>query len=231
MAAPTAALIFMHGSGDNGQGVKAWLDSVSRGEFSRRLQDAKIKLVCPDSPVIPYTLAGGMRQSVWFNRVAMKYEAPEDKEGITRSIAQIDAEIDKLIASGIPVNRIGVGGMSMGGCMALHVGYGAGKHAGSLGMVAALSTFLPEDSSLDSQAFDRFGEGKSPAPPLFQAHGSADAMISPQWAHSTRSRLEVAGVPAPPEVAMYPGVGHDMCHAELEELRTFVIKNLGSSES
>lgn len=37
---------------------------------------------------------------------------------------------DKLVEEGIPLSKIGVAGMSMGACLALHVGYGMGRHAG-----------------------------------------------------------------------------------------------------
>merc|ERR1719265_2395966 len=111
-----------------------------------------------------------MPQAVWFDRVAMAYEAPEDKEGVARSVEQVDAEIDKLVAAGIPLNRIGVGGMSMGGCLALHVAYGSGRHAGALGMVASFSTFLAQDSGLDAAAC-RFQADAVSAPPLLMSHG------------------------------------------------------------
>jgi phospholipase/carboxylesterase len=134
-------------------------------------------------------------QTVWFDRQAMSYSAPEDKAGVARSVEQIDREIDKLVAANIPLNRIAVAGFSMGGCLALHVGYGSGRYAGKLAAVAALSTFLAEDSGLIAAAEKRIQEAASGAtePPLFMAHGEADPMVNPQWAAQTRQRLANIG--------------------------------------
>lgn len=169
-----AAVIFLHGSGDTGPGVQAWLHHVSEGLFEEGLRKAGISLRFPTAPRVPYSLNGGMPQTVWFDRVAMAYEAPEDVEGLTRTVELVDKEIDKLIESGIPVSKIGVAGMSMGGCLALHVGYGMGRHAGKLGIIASLSTFLPKNSCLDAQA-----SCLKSSPPLFMAHGREDGFVDP----------------------------------------------------
>merc|ERR1712187_523834 len=129
-----------------------------------------------------------------------KYEAPEDVEGVARSVQQIDKEIDKLVDKGVPLNRIGVAGMSMGGCLAMHVALGSGRYAGRLGAVASLSSFLPEDSSLDALATARHKDSEGGGVPLFMAHGGSDPMIPPVWAEATRRRLECARVQVPPEV-------------------------------
>merc|ERR1712217_993441 len=103
----------------------------------------------------------------------------------------------------------------MGGCLAMHVALGAGRHAGGLGAVASLSSFLPEDSGLDGVAQARHKDSGGNVP-LFMAHGLSDPMIAPAWAEATRKRLEVAGVQVPNEVMLFEGLGHDMCAAELK---------------
>eukprot|EP00440_Ansanella_granifera_P011182 gb/GFBE01012130.1/.p1 GENE.gb/GFBE01012130.1/~~gb/GFBE01012130.1/.p1 ORF type:complete len:229 (+),score=43.87 gb/GFBE01012130.1/:1-687(+) len=226
MAAPTAGLVFMHGSGDSGAGVREWLDHASGGFFERKLSAAGVKCVYPSARPRPYTLNGGFPQAVWFDRVAMAYDAPEDKEGVRQSMSQVEEDIDGLVKAGIPLERIAVAGMSMGGCMALHVAY-RGKHAGKLAAAASLSTFLPKDSELDEAAKHIFqGSGALRPAPLFMAHGTADGMINPAWARSTRDRLQGAGVAAPSEVVMFEGLGHDMCQEELAQLADFLIRHL-----
>eukprot|EP00747_Dinoflagellata_sp_TGD_P090347 gnl/TRDRNA2_/TRDRNA2_164675_c0_seq3.p1 gnl/TRDRNA2_/TRDRNA2_164675_c0~~gnl/TRDRNA2_/TRDRNA2_164675_c0_seq3.p1 ORF type:complete len:177 (-),score=21.63 gnl/TRDRNA2_/TRDRNA2_164675_c0_seq3:214-669(-) len=122
------ALIVLCGSGDCGQGIREWFHHESDGDFEKKLRAAGVEqFVYPDPPVVPYTLAGGRLQGVWFDRQAMSYQAPEDSEGIKRSVEQVDKEIDKLVAAGISPSRIGIVGNSMGGCLALHVGYGSGR--------------------------------------------------------------------------------------------------------
>jgi len=130
----------------------------------------------PDAPEVPYTLCEGLPQTVWFDRKANSLDDPEDVAGVERSVAQIDEEIDQICADGIPVNRICVCGMSMGGALALHVAYGSGRHAGRLGAAGCLSGFLPADSGLDAIAAARFSSKAErqgdetdamQAPPLF----------------------------------------------------------------
>eukprot|EP00435_Cladocopium_sp_Y103_P051211 s453_g15.t2 len=207
MPKASAALIFLHGSGDTGPGVQAWLNDVSDRAFEAELKAKGIEVHFPTAPSVPYSLIGGMPQTVWFDRVAMAYDAPED---------------DRLIESGIAVSKIGVAGMSMGGCLALHVGYGMGRHAGKLGMVASLSTFLPKESCLDSSA--------TKGAPLFMAHGGSpqttfwtflQGMILLPWAQATHKRLLAAGVAAE-ELRVFPGVQHALCGEEVNELQTFV---------
>jgi len=70
--------------------------------FEQVLRSAGICTIYPSAPVVPYTVAGGRLQSVWFDRTAISYEAPEDKAGIARSVEQVDAEIDKLVVENYP---------------------------------------------------------------------------------------------------------------------------------
>jgi len=218
-----AALVFLHGSGDSGAGVRSWLERASGGAFEIRLQTAGISAVFPNAPVVPYKLCGGSPQAVWFDREEMSYEDPEDRVGVERSVALVDAEIDVLVASGVPVSRICVGGLSMGGALALHVAYGSGRHAGELAGAACLSGFLPVDSCLDTIAATRFATQGVRPPPLFMAHGGADIIVRLSWAKQTRTRLLAVGVPIPEDLQMYPQIGHDLCDWEVEDLADFVI--------
>merc|ERR1740129_699857 len=165
---PRGALIVLCGSGDTGDGIRDWLHAESDGNFEKQLQAVGIEhFVYPNPPVVPYTLAGGRLQGVWFDRKAMAYEAPEDISGIVCSVEQVDAQIDKLVAKGIPPGRIGIVGNSMGGCLSLHVAYGSGRYSGQLGAVACERSFLAEDSVLDEAAAARFkASGAKPSPPL-----------------------------------------------------------------
>ncbi|CAJ1429958.1 unnamed protein product [Effrenium voratum] len=220
---PKAALIFLHGSGDTGEGVQEWLSCVSRGAFEAELGRGGVALQCPTAPMVPYSLNGGRPQRVWFDRVAMAYDAPEDEAGLKRSVELVDKEIDKLKALGLPSSKIGVAGMSMGGCLALHVGYGMGRHAGTLGLVASLSTFLPKDSCLDALV------ARSLSAPLFMAHGRDDCMIQLPWAEATYKRLQSAGIAAK-ELLIFPGVQHELCAEEVKQLQDFVLQNLSGAK-
>ena len=75
-----AAVIFCHGSGDTGPGVREYLAAVGNPES--RLREAGIELHCPSARPIPYRLAGGQRSSVWFDRYELEPSAPEHVESV-----------------------------------------------------------------------------------------------------------------------------------------------------
>merc|ERR1711879_517215 len=144
-----------------------------------------------------------------------------------RSVEQIDAIIDGLVAEGISLNRIGVAGFSMGACVALHVGFGLGRYAGRVGMVGSMSTFVAAHSTLDEAAAARFKSPDAvPSPPLFMSHGGNDPMIQLDWARKTHQRLELAGVRVPAEIMVFPGVFHELCAPGLRKFLEFTRNNL-----
>lgn len=53
--------------------------------------------------------------------------------------------IDKEVSEGIPINRIAVGGFSMGGCLALHLAY---RFRRSMAGCIAMSAFLNNGSAV-----------------------------------------------------------------------------------
>mmetsp|Transcript_58968 Transcript_58968/g.172613 ORF Transcript_58968/g.172613 Transcript_58968/m.172613 type:complete len:234 (+) Transcript_58968:72-773(+) len=223
--APRGALIFLHGSGGSGAEVRQWLDVAGKGKLEKQLAEAGVSLIFPDAPVVAYTLCEGELTAVWFDRKEMSYDDPEDTMGVERSVLQIDSEIDRLVDAGVSLDHIYVGGMSMGGCLALHVAYGRGKYAGQLAGAICFSGFLPADSCLDALAAARFkGPGAVPAPPLLMAHGGCDLLVNLSWAKRTRTRLLDAGVPIPEDLTMFPHIGHDICEWEIDDLVEFIIK-------
>lgn len=60
---------------------------------------------------------------MWFDRAAISNEVSENVKSIDSMCQNISELIDKEVFNGIPLNRIIVGGFSMGGCLALHVAY------------------------------------------------------------------------------------------------------------
>eukprot|EP00747_Dinoflagellata_sp_TGD_P041514 gnl/TRDRNA2_/TRDRNA2_141522_c1_seq2.p1 gnl/TRDRNA2_/TRDRNA2_141522_c1~~gnl/TRDRNA2_/TRDRNA2_141522_c1_seq2.p1 ORF type:complete len:266 (-),score=24.99 gnl/TRDRNA2_/TRDRNA2_141522_c1_seq2:180-977(-) len=102
----SAGLVVLHGATYSGETFLALLQSLSAGDFSQDMRRHGITVVVPSSPCVPYTLFKDKPTEVWFDRVAMKYEAPEDRLGVQRSLDQIDGEISKLVSFGIPPERI-----------------------------------------------------------------------------------------------------------------------------
>ena len=79
-AAPTctpSAVIFLHGSGDTGEGLQRGL---ANSRFTATMKAAGVRLVFPSATPRPYQLAGGNTMSIWFDRTGLPPEAPEHAE-------------------------------------------------------------------------------------------------------------------------------------------------------
>lgn len=84
------AVIFFHGSGDTGRGVREWLNSASGGKFERALSDLGLgPVVYPTAQERRYTLAGGAPSTVWFDRERLSPESRQDRAGVLRSLRQV----------------------------------------------------------------------------------------------------------------------------------------------
>lgn len=75
--------------------------------------------------------------------------------------------IQREVNSGIPPNRIVVGGFSMGGCLAMHTGYHLNQN---LAGVFALSAFL-NNNSIVYESLDSAKKSSSELPKLKMFHG------------------------------------------------------------
>ena len=107
-----AALIFLHGSGDTGEGVRAWLSQLG---FVAECERAGLSVETPSATPRPYKLAGGRVMSVWYDRNGLLPTAEEHLASVEASCAELENIVSKLVVSGTPAERIVIGGFSMGG--------------------------------------------------------------------------------------------------------------------
>lgn len=70
---------------------------------------------------------------------------PEVKHSVDLMCEKASHLIDKEVAEGIPLNRIAVGGFSMGGCLAMHLAY---RYQRSIAGCLAMSAFLNDESAV-----------------------------------------------------------------------------------
>ena len=216
------ALIFLHGLGDSPSGwshLQFMLPSMKP-----RLKE--ITYVFPPAPTIGITINGGMEMPGWFDL----YDWPigvgskDDKEGLLRAVAQIEAAVEKLQSEkGIPPSKIVVGGFSQGGAIALLTAYrrkeGQEAFAGCAGLSAWLT--LPEELKVSETAKKT---------PLFWGHGKFDdKVLFPQQAFGVE-KLKSQGVDV---IDKSYNMGHSSDPNEMEYLAEFVDKALfgGSAKS
>ncbi|CAM9364137.1 unnamed protein product [Ectocarpus sp. 6 AP-2014] len=189
------AVIFLHGSGDTGRGVRDWLSSASGGKFDRAIAELGLgEVVYPTAPERRYTLAGGAPSTVWFDRERLSPGSRQDRAGVLRSLRQVEDEVRKLEDAGVPRSGVFVGGFSMGGCLALEA-LGAEGLAGRLAGVFSHASFLSDDSAVfEVTAGGSAAQSSRPAPtPVYVTHGAADGMVKVAWGRATAEKLKAKG--------------------------------------
>lgn len=86
------------------------------------IRPSHMKVICPTAKTMPVTLNSGFQMPSWFDLKSLEISGDEDTEGIKKAAANVHAMIQSEIQSGIPSNRIIVGGFSQGGALALYAG-------------------------------------------------------------------------------------------------------------
>jgi len=246
---PNGVIIFCHGSGDTGVGVKSYVESVAPSHSLELLHQAGIELVYPSATIRPYRLAGGYPSSVWFDRIGgMEPTHPEDTESVLSSTTQLNTIIDALIKEqGLEPHKIAIGGFSMGGGIALQTV--VRRTVPSLGAVFTLSSYLCNDSQVyklleqtnnnneqqscqttdETTRTNNHNNNCLRGTPLFMAHGTADDFVSLEWGKGTFRRLEQLGVSKIQPFIGIPYAGHEMTSQELEQLFEFLVHELTNS--
>ncbi|XP_028836671.1 lysophospholipase-like protein 1 [Denticeps clupeoides] len=207
----TASLVFLHGSGDTGQGLRAWIQATLHLAFPH------IRVVYPTAPARPYTPMKGALSHVWFDRYKISQDSPEHLESIEAMCTTLGSVVQDEVHAGIPKSRIIVGGFSMGGAMALHLAYRCHPEVAG---VFALSSFLNKDSIV-YQAVENKGVH---LPELFQCHGTADQLVFHEWGEQTSMLLRKAGMKV--TFQSIPGLNHELSTTEIELLRSWILSKL-----
>lgn len=104
IAKHTASIIFLHGLGDTGYG---WAPMMR--ELAPKLPF--MKFILPHAPRRPVTLNGGMLMPAWYDIYSLdETEKREDIKGLEESATTIIDLVKSEEASGIPIQRIFIGG-------------------------------------------------------------------------------------------------------------------------
>ncbi len=176
---PDAAVIWLHGLGDDGTG---WSQVVGSLGLPSALA---VRFLFPHAPVMPVTINNGMAMRAWYDIREADLNSRADLAGVRQSQAHVEALIAHEVQRGIAPRRIVLAGFSQGGAIALYTGL---RHPERLAGIVALSTYLIDAPHLAAQA--------SPANrdiPIFMAHGKQDQVVLFTWAELSRRALTDAG--------------------------------------
>jgi phospholipase/carboxylesterase len=178
---PDAAVIWMHGLGDDGRG---WSEVVP---MLRLPGDLRVRFLFPHAPVMPVTINNGMSMRAWYDIRQANFNERADLDGVRRSQALVGALQAREIARGVPAARTVLAGFSQGGAIALYAGI---RNAERLAGIVGLSTYLigTEHAVAEASAANR-------DVPIFMAHGTHDPVIQYAWAEHSRDVLRAGGWP------------------------------------
>lgn len=182
----SASVIFFHGSGDTGPNLMEWV----RFLLGHDLDFAHIKIIYPTAPTQKYTPLNGHLSTVWFDRRSVNIAAQESRKSMSECYNIVQRLIQNEVDNGIPLNRIIVGGFSMGGALALHTGYHLNTN---LAGVFAHSSFLNRQSVVYESLINRKVPNDT-LPELYMFHGERDTLVPLEWGRETWQSLEKLGV-------------------------------------
>jgi phospholipase/carboxylesterase len=203
--APRAAVLLMHGLGDEG---RSFVPLVQ--ELAPALEPVgAVRFVFPNAPEMPVTINGGYRMPAWYDILGPG--GPEDEAGLRRSQAAIESLIATEVARGIPASRVVLAGFSQGCAMALLTGL---RQAERLAGIAGLSGYLPLAALTATQA-----HAANRSTPVFLAHGTQDDIVPLARAEASRDALRALGYDV--QWHSYP-MAHSLCMEEVEALGTFL---------
>ncbi|MBT8447833.1 MAG: alpha/beta fold hydrolase [Gammaproteobacteria bacterium] len=176
---PDAAIIWLHGLGDDGHGWSAIVEALELPE------GLAARFLFPHAPVMPVSINNGMAMPAWYDIRDVDFNSRADLAGVRRSQGLLEALIEREVSRGIRAERIVIAGFSQGAAVALHTSLRFGQR---LAGVIALSGYLVDAASLDNEA----------APcnrdlPVFMAHGTYDPVVRFEWGEGSMNMLRKAG--------------------------------------
>jgi phospholipase/carboxylesterase len=204
-AEPRGTVIWLHGLGADG-----W-DFVPIVRELPLPEGLHLRFIFPHAPERPVTINNGYVMRAWYDIMQNDIARIPDEKGIRDSQRQVEALIERERGRGIEPARIVLAGFSQGGAIALQTGL---RYKERFAGIAALSTYLPLEDSLDGEA-----SPANKAVPIFMAHGTDDPVIPLALAEKSQQALRMRGYAV--EWHSYP-MPHSVCAEEVQDLASFL---------
>lgn len=209
----TATVVWLHGLGDTGSG---W--SFLANELSALFP--YVKWVLPNAPMKPISMNGGFAMPAWFDLSGLDKSslANEDEKGLLSSMTSVNKFIRDEVDSGIPANRIVLGGFSQGCALTLLTGLSSEY---KLGGIVGCSGWLPLSSKFPGMESDA-----NKKTPILMCHGDSDPVVKPQYGKDSAEKLKTMGYYI--TLKTYRGLVHSANEEELRDIAQFLQKTIPS---
>jgi phospholipase/carboxylesterase len=201
--APTAAVIWLHGLGADGNDFRPIVPELKLPETPG------IRFIFPHAPSIPVTVNGGYVMPAWYDILEMNIDRKVDVEQLNASAAKVTDLIDREIERGIASERIVIAGFSQGGAVAYQAALSYPKPLA--GLLAMSTYFATADAIERHEANNKL--------PIGIFHGTADPVVPEalgQKAHKT-----LTGMGYEPEYLTYP-MEHSVNMQEIQDISRFL---------
>ncbi len=208
----TASVIWMHGLGADAHDFYGIPPQLGLPE------NLRVRYVFPNAPQIPVTINRGLIMRAWYDVTGFDRRG-EDEARIRQSTESIGQLVAREIERGVSANRIVLGGFSQGGAMALFAGL---RYPEALAGIMCLSGYLLLPDTLTAE-----GALASRAVPIFQAHGTKDAVVPQALGLSSCETLVAAGYPV--DWHEYQ-MAHQVCPEEVRDVGDWLTGLLAANE-
>ena len=211
---PSTLLIFLHGSGGNGQELRTFLDVVTLSDFANRsfrnvADMSNIQYITPTAPYQPYIPNFRQPMHVWFNRTSRFIElGVDDDEDYIGTENSLELIMNIIIESGSKYDNVYLGGFSMGGGLVLH--FLRKQLPNNVKGIFTMGSFLVNESAVFNS------NNNLNNIPVFMMHGMNDSLIPIDWGRKTASNLILREVDV--QFKEYQGLDHELGTDELVAL-------------
>ncbi|TKA65517.1 hypothetical protein B0A55_09153 [Friedmanniomyces simplex] len=188
--AHSAAFIFLHGLGDDAEGLENIAD-----QFQKNDKVSYMHWVIPNAMEDRDAMT-----TAWYRPSPLTAFAPsrpeleeeEDEQGLVKSAAYVESLIDACVRKGIPPNRIVLGGFSQGCALSLFTDLTSKKYSGRLAGIVGLCGYLPLAGGSQLQHLRAIAElpPTHGDVPIFLARGKGDSLIPKRIWNITLKGLE-----------------------------------------
>ncbi len=209
---PTAAVIWMHGLGADGNDFVPIVRELDLSGLPA------IRFVFPHAETMPVTINNGYVMRAWYDILGMDLVRREDQAGLRTSQGKIEQLIAREIARGIAPEHIVLAGFSQGCAMTLQTGL---RHPQRLAGLLCLSGYLP---LADKTAAERHLSNQHT--PIFMAHGRGDNVVQINRAETSRDLLKELGYAIEWHEYLMP---HSVCEEEIDDIGHWLGKVLGKA--